>query len=77
MTSSFISHFFQPDFQKKTMYIIGIIMLIYVLKPTLFFKPNGKSRIYGVGYDEEGYKKTLFNFQFIIIFIVLIIYMIV
>ena len=71
-----LSYYLQSDFQKKLMYIIGAIMLIYVLKPTLLFKPNGKSRVYGLGYDEEGHKKTLFNFQFIIIFIVLIVYMI-
>jgi hypothetical protein len=55
-------------------YLIGIILIIYILKPTMFFKPNGKTRLYGLGYDEEGYKKTLYTFQFCIIIIVLILY---
>ena len=36
------------------------------------FKPNGKPRVYGVGYDDEGYKKTLYTFQFTIIIMVLV-----
>jgi hypothetical protein len=55
-------------------YLLGIIIILYVLKPNLFFKPNGKTRLYGIGYDEEGYKKTLYTFQFAIIIIVLILY---
>jgi hypothetical protein len=37
------------------------------MKPTLFFKPNGKPRQYGIGVDDEGYKKTLYTFQFAIL----------
>lgn len=55
-------------------YLIGIILIIYLLKPNMFFKPNGKTRIYGLGYDHEGYKKTLYTFQFAIIIIVLMLY---
>lgn len=55
-------------------YLIGVILILYLVKPNIFFKPNGKTRIYGVGYDEEGYKKTLYTFQFAIIIIVLILY---
>lgn len=55
-------------------YLIGVILIIYVLKPSIFFKPNGKTRNYGLGYDDEGYKKTLYTFQFAIIIIVLILY---
>ena len=52
-------------------YLFGIIIILYIIKPTIFFKPNGKTRLYGIGYDEEGYKKTLYTFQFAIIIIVL------
>lgn len=55
-------------------YLLGIILVLYLIKPNIFFKPNGKARVYGVGYDEEGYKKTLYTFQFTIIIIVLILY---
>lgn len=57
-------------------YIIGITILLYIVKPSIFFKPNGKPRVYGVGLDEEGYKKTLYTFQFalIIIAVVLVIW---
>lgn len=47
-------------------YLIGIIIAIYLLKPKLIFKDNGKARIFGVGYDDEGYKKTLYTFEFVI-----------
>ena len=59
--------------QTQIVYVIGTILLLYILKPILLFKPNGKPRLYGLGYDEEGYKKTLYTFQFIIIIIVLVI----
>lgn len=55
-------------------YLIGAILVIYLLKPNILFKPNGKTRSYGLGYDDEGYKKTLYTFQFYIIIIVLILY---
>jgi hypothetical protein len=42
-----------------------------VFKPSLFFKPNGKPRQYGVGYDEESYKKTMFTVHVAIIVFVL------
>lgn len=56
-------------------YLLGIILILYLIKPNIFFKPNGKTRVYGVGFDEEGYKKTLYTFQFAIIIIVLILYL--
>lgn len=55
-------------------YLIGIILVIYIFKPSIFFKPNGKIRLYGLGSDDEGYKKTLYTFQFAILIIVLILY---
>lgn len=55
-------------------YLIGIILIIYLLKPNIFFKPNGKTRLYGLGYDDDGYKKTLYTFQFAIIIIALLLY---
>ncbi len=58
------------DTQRRLPYLIGIIALLYTLKPSLLFKPNGKPRQYGFGFDEEGYKKTLYTFQFTIIIIV-------
>lgn len=53
-------------------YIIGITVAIYFLKPSIFFKPNGKPRVYGVGIDEEGYKKTLYTFQFALLIIAIL-----
>ena len=55
-------------------YLVGIILIIYLLKPNIFFKPNGKTRIYGLGYDDQGYKKTLYTFQFAILIMALIVY---
>lgn len=50
--------------------LIVIISILYFCKPMLLFKPNGKPRQYGIGYDDEGYKKTLYTFQFVIFIIV-------
>lgn len=57
-------------------YLVGIILIIYLLKPNIFFKPNGKTRVYGLGYDDQGYKKTLYTFQFAIIILVLMLYIV-
>uniref|UniRef100_A0A6C0H717 Uncharacterized protein n=1 Tax=viral metagenome TaxID=1070528 RepID=A0A6C0H717_9ZZZZ len=59
--------------QRRIPYLLGIIVILYTVKPSIVFKPNGKPRVYGVGYDEEGYKKTLYTFQFVVIIIVLLI----
>jgi len=55
------------DTMRRIQYIICLVVVLYVMKPTLFFKPNGKPRQYGIGVDDEGYKKTLYTFQFAIL----------
>jgi len=62
------------EIQRKIIYLFCIIIIIYITKPTILFKPNGKPRIYGIGYDYEGYKKTLYTFQFAIIIFSLILH---
>lgn len=62
---------FDDSSTRRLPYLIGIIAVLYMLRPTLLFKPNGKPRLYGIGYDDEGYKKTLYTFQFSIIIIVI------
>ena len=64
---------------KKTSTLLPIvlffILIIYILKPNIIFKPNGKIRQFGLFYDNEGYKKTLYNLQFLlVIFIILLWY---
>ena len=54
-------------------YLLGAIIILYIIKPNILFKPNGKPRVYGIGKDDEGYKKTLYTFQFSIIILALII----
>lgn len=54
--------------------IIIFIISIFTIKPNIFFKPNNKLREYGIGYDHEGYKKTLYNLQFILILLVITLY---
>lgn len=55
-------------------YLIAIIILFYILKPIISFKPNGQLREYGFGYDLNGYKKTLYTMHILIIFIIIILY---
>lgn len=61
--------------KNKIPYLFGIILIIYIVKPNIIFKPNGKLRDYGVGYDNEGYKKTLYSFHFVILIVVLFLYL--
>jgi len=57
--------------KQKILYVILFILIIYFLKFPVFFKPNGKTREYGIGIDSEGFSKTLYTFQFSIIIIAL------
>jgi hypothetical protein len=54
-------------------YIILFILILYIVKFPIFFKPNGKPREYGIGNDCEGYSKTFYTFQFAIIIIAIFI----
>lgn len=58
--------------QKQIVYVVLIVISLYLMKPTVIFKPNGKPRVYGFGYDDEGYKRTLYTFQFVILILVLL-----
>lgn len=60
---------FSEKITEKIIYLIIIICVIYVVKPSVLFKANGKLRNYGVGVDSEGYKKTLYSFHLVIILI--------
>lgn len=60
--------------QSKLITLVAFILLFYIIKPSIAFKPNGSPRCYGLGYDTEGYKKTVFNVQNIIIMSTILIY---
>jgi len=53
----------------KFFYLILVILLLYLTKLPIFFKPNGKPREYGIGIDSEGFSKTLYTLHFAIIII--------
>lgn len=55
-------------------FLLAAIIIIYIIKPSMLFKPNGKPRLYGIGYDDEGYKRTLYTMQFAVIVIVALLY---
>lgn len=55
-------------------YLLGIIIIIFTIKPSIAFKPNGQLRSYGFGYDSDGYKKTLYTMHNIIILLVVLLY---
>lgn len=55
-------------------YLLGGILLLYIIKPSIIFKPNGQLRNYGFGYDSDGYKKTLYTMHNIIILLVVLLY---
>ena len=63
---------FSEKTTKISIYLIGLIIIIFIIKPNLIFKENGQARIYGIGYENNGYKKTLFTIHNIIILIIVI-----
>jgi hypothetical protein len=58
----------------RMIYLIFLIIGLYFLKPDFIFKPDGTPREYGVGYDSEGYHKTFYTFQVVIVIMTAIIY---
>ena len=51
--------------------LVGFIIIFYLIKPSITFKPDGKLREFGVGYSKDGYRKTfltLFNIIMLLTF---------
>jgi hypothetical protein len=65
---------FSQKVENAIPFIFFFILIVYSVKPNILFKPNGKLREFGLFYDNEGYKKTLYNFQFLLFIFVLILY---
>jgi hypothetical protein len=63
-----------PSFKNKAITLILIIIVFYISKPSITFKPNGKSREYGVGFDSDGYKKTFFTAQYLILIAIILLF---
>jgi hypothetical protein len=61
-------------FKKNIPIVIFCILLFFIVKPSICFKPNNQPREYGVGLDSDGYKKTFFSMNIMIIVIVLLVY---
>lgn len=59
--------------KNKLFSLILFIIIIYISKPSFIFKPNGFSKEYGVGFDSDGYRKTFFTFNTIILTIAILI----
>lgn len=49
--------------------LIVFIGSVWILKPNFMFKNTGQLRVWGVGVDEYGYKKTLFDLRWCIILV--------
>jgi hypothetical protein len=65
---------FSDKVKKITPYLLGAILIFYLVKPPISFKPNGQLRNYGFGYDSDGYKKTLYTMHNIIILLSVTLY---
>lgn len=55
-------------------YFLVTILLFYLIKPSISFKPNGQLRNYGLGYDSDGYKRTLYTMHTMIILFAVLFY---
>ena len=63
------------DKVKKVLpYLIGVIVMLYIIKPNFCFKHNDSLRNYGFGFDNDGYRKTLYTMQNLVIFTAIILY---
>jgi len=60
------------NIRTKMAYLVLIIITLFFMKPSISFKPNGQLREYGVGYDSQGYRKTFYTFQILIIVLTII-----
>ena len=58
---------FDNKLQNKMAILVGIILLVFIIKPTIMFKSNGKLRAHGFGLDHEQEKKTIFTFHIFVI----------
>jgi hypothetical protein len=65
---------FSSKVSKILPYLISAIIFFYIVKPSISFKPNGQLRNYGFGVDTDGYKKTLYTMQNIVILITILLF---
>lgn len=63
-----------PKISKVTLYLIGIIIMLYITKPAILFKPNGRIREYGFNHGKDGSKRTLFTMHTIVVVSVVLLY---
>lgn len=52
--------------------LLMVITCIVFMKPNIIYRPDGQARSFGVGYDTEGYKKTLYNMPALIVLAILV-----
>ena len=53
--------------QNKLVTLVSFIVIYYLVKPSITFKPDGTLREFGVGYSKDGYRKTFLTLLNIII----------
>jgi hypothetical protein len=54
-------------FQSKLVTLVSFIVIYYLVKPSLTFKPDGTLREFGVGYSKDGFRKTFLTLLNIIL----------
>jgi hypothetical protein len=52
--------------------LLSFIIIFYLVKPSITFKPNGQLREFGVGYSKDGYRKTFLTFITLIFLFIII-----
>jgi hypothetical protein len=48
------------------------ILIVYAMKPFFLFQENGRRRQFGIGYNHERERKTLFDMTFMVVIISLV-----
>lgn len=59
---------------QKITYVICLVVIVYLIKPSMAFKPNGQHREYGVGTDSTGYKRSIYTMPMFVVVIVILVH---
>lgn len=65
---------FTSNLKQTILILVAVIVVIHLLKPRFIYKPNGLPRKYGFGYDNDGYKKTVYSLNTLVFFIAIVLY---
>jgi hypothetical protein len=67
--------YISENIKQKIPILICLIVVVFIFKPKFIFKPDGEPRQYGFGYDDTGFKRTLYTPQLVVLILALIVWL--